>query len=326
MRVLVLVTDRTRLLTRTTRELLGAAAQLVRLGEGRLAAAAFGSQAAALAKALAEAGVEVAYAAAHQWLDGRWPEADLEAFLAAVVAAEATHVIVPADATGRDVAPRLAWRAGMGVVTQVTGFDRVDGQLVATRPVYGGRATAVLALPPRVVATIRERAFPPATLSGRGAVVYLDHSPPPGADSVELVERIREEDGGVDLEEARVVVSGGRGVGGPEGFAMLADLARLLDGAVGGSRAATDAGWLPPSCQIGLTGRSVAPELYIAVGISGASQHLAGVKAARTIVAINIDSTAPIFSAADIGVVGDWRPVVEALIAELRARDDASGR
>lgn len=316
-RVLVLATDRTGALTQATRELLGAAAQLARLVDGTVDGAVFGPQAPVLAQALAEAGVEVAYAAAHPWLDGTRPEADLEAFTVAVEEARAAYVLLPADATGRDLAPRLAWRAGMGLVTQVTGFGREPGRLVAMRPVYGGRATAVLELAPRTVATIRARAFPPHSLDGRGTVVRLDYSPSPGTDFVHVVERIREEASGVDLEEARVVVSGGRGMGGPEGFAMLAELARLLGGAVGGSRAATDAGWLPPSRQIGLTGRSIAPELYIAVGISGASQHLAGVKAARTIVAINIDPAAPIFSAADIGVVGDWRPVVGALIAEL---------
>lgn len=322
-RVLVLSTDRTAL-TRTTGELLTAAGEIAKLTGGMVAAAAFGPQAVSLAQALAGRGAEVAYAAAHRWLDGTYPEADLAAFATVSNTAGADYILLPAGTRGRDLAPRLAGREGIGAVTQVTGFAFRDGRLLAERPVYGGKASAAMELPAKAVMTIRARAFAPSSTQGAGCVEPIEVNLPSAAQSVQVIEHIREDGNGADLEEARVVVAGGRGIGAVEGFETLTALARLLGGAVGGSRAATDAGWVPQSRQIGLTGKSIAPELYIAVGISGASQHLAGVSAAQTIVAINIDPAAAIFQAADLGVVADWRPIVTALMAELSAwRQDA---
>jgi electron transfer flavoprotein alpha subunit len=319
--VLALVTDRALPPTRTTAELLAASGEVAMLTGGSVAAATFGTHAPALAEALATCGAEVVYAVDHEWLDGTLPEADLAAFVAVSRASEAQHILLPADATGRNLAPRLAVRERLGIVTEVTGFAHDDGRLMARRPVYGGKAVAVLEVPPRAVVTIRARAFLPTPLRSAGRVEPIAVDCPPEARAVEVVERVREDRGGVDLEEARVVVAGGRGIGGREGFEVLNELARLLGGAVGGSRAATDAGWIPQSRQIGLTGRSIAPELYVAVGISGSSQHLAGVTGAQTIVAINIDPAAPIFKAAHLGVVGDWRPIVTGFIAALSARE-----
>ena len=138
-----------------------------------------------------------------------------------------------------------------------------------------------------------------------------------------MVETVREESEGVKLEDARVVVSGGRGLGGPEPFSGLEDLAKLLGGAVGASRAAVDSGWVPPSLQVGLTGKSITPDLYITVAISGASQHMAGCSGAKCIVAINKDADANIFKDARYGVVGDWETVLPALTEAVRELMDS---
>ena len=169
-----------------------------------------------------------------------------------------------------------------------------------------------------VVVTARPGAFEPAEETG-GAELAAEARPVQvPTDAVRLRERVAAERAGPRLEEARVVVSGGRGIGGPEGFRLLEELARVLGGAVGASLAAVDEGWVPPDLQVGQTGKVVSPDVYFAVGISGASQHLAGIAGAKAVVAINKDPHAPIFEAARFGVVMDWRRFVPALIEECR--------
>lgn len=231
-----------------------------------------------------------------------------------------------ATALGRSLAPRLAARLGTGLTADCTGLD-IDPErrlLIQTRPAFGGNLMAVVVCPRHrpQVATARPRVF--RSLSpDRGRRGELISFPVDGSrllSRTRLLDYVEEVTETVKLEEADVIVAGGRGLGGPENFAMLFELARLLGGAVGASRAAVDAGWIPYYHQVGQTGKTVAPKVYIAVGISGAIQHLAGMSSSDVIVAINKNLQAPIFKVANYGIVGDLFEVVPALIEVLRRR------
>lgn len=224
---------------------------------------------------------------------------------------------------GRDVGPRLAFRLGVGLAQDCVELT-VDPQtknIIAHRPVYGGAAVAKVALTRRPsIVSIRPKVFDPAepTAGPGGQVTPLQVKLDPSSIAVKVVDTVKEQVAGVRLEDARIVVSGGRGLGGPEPFKMLEELAKLLGGAVGASRAVCDAGWLPSTYQVGLTGKTVTADLYIAVAISGASQHLAGISTVKTIVALNKDADSNIFKEARYGVVGDWKKVLPAFIDTVR--------
>jgi len=225
---------------------------------------------------------------------------------------------------GRDVGPRLAFRLGVGLAQDCTEvkLDPDTGRIVASRPVYGGNAVATVTFggaEPQMVA-IRDKAYEqlPPDPTRSGEVVALDVALDPSVVKVRHVETVSKESVGVRLEDAPVVVAGGRGLGGPEPFETLEDLAGLLGGAVGASRAACDAGWVNHGYQVGLTGKTVTPDLYMAVGVSGASQHMAGCSGAKNIVAVNRDPDANIFKAAAYGVVGDWSKVMPSFIETVR--------
>lgn len=220
---------------------------------------------------------------------------------------------------GRDLAPRLAFRLKTGLATDCVEFvvDPSSKELLMIRPVYGAKALATLtSLTKPPIATVRSKAFSPAVKdeARTGEIIPLSVKLDPAMLRVKFIERIKQEAEGPKLEDAKVIVSGGRGLGRAENFAILQELAKILDGVVGGSRAAIDNGWLPSTRQVGLTGTIVSPRLYIAVGISGASQHMAGCASSQYIVAINTDPDAPIFRRAHYGVVADYKPVVTAMI------------
>jgi electron transfer flavoprotein alpha subunit len=215
------------------------------------------------------------------------------------------------------VAPRLAERVGGAAVTHATSFELTDGRLTWVRPVFGGKALARIApLAEPVVVTIRRGAFEPAEPADAAATVETRQAPG-GDGAVELISSEATADES-SLEEASVIVSGGGGLGSEEAFSELEELAGLLGGAVGASLAAVDAGWAAPEQQVGLTGKAVSPDLYLAFGISGASQHLAGIAGAKVVVAVNTDPDAPIFAASRLGVVMDSRQLLRALVDELR--------
>jgi len=302
-------------------ELLGAARTLAEPLGQRVTAALLGKETSAHLQRLFAQGADLVAAASHPSLETYAPEAYLSALEQLFHYLDPTMILLAADSIGRELAPRLAYRLEAGIVTEVIEVAVTDDTPSFTSPAYGGRAMAVFV--PRgypVVITVKPRTFRPLQADEwrHGEVVEIDLDLPEHLLQVKVVERVREETGGVKLEEAKVVIGGGRGVGGPEGFKLLEQLAEVLRGAVGASRAATDAGWVPTSWQIGQTGKTINPDLYLAVGISGATQHIAGVSGAKTIVAINTDAEAPIFRVAQLGIVGDYRKVLPRLIEKLK--------
>jgi len=219
---------------------------------------------------------------------------------------------------GSLVAPRVAFRLGVVFASDCMEISNVDGSIVVTRPVFGGSALADFEVATaQSVITLRPGSFSASTETGNPSVEEFisDVTVDQRASVLDTIEESRE---GVRLEDANVIVSGGRGLGGAEPFSILHDLANVLEGAVGASRAACDAGWIDHAYQVGLTGKSVTPDLYIAVGISGASQHMAGCSSSRAIVAINKDADSNIFKEARYGVVGDWEKVLPAFLSAVR--------
>ena len=222
---------------------------------------------------------------------------------------------------GRDMAPRLAARLGTAVAMDCVELSLNGDRLQATRPCYGGSARACYSIngTPQM-ATLRAKVYDPLERDPSRQAEVVKQPAGVSADSlrVRITARRKEAVEGVRLEDAAVVVSGGRGVGGPEGFQPLEELAGLLGGAVGATRAVCDLGWYPVAAQVGLTGKVVTPDLYIAVAISGASQHMAGISQVKNIVAINKDPEASIFKSSRFGVVGDWKEVIPAFTEKVR--------
>ena len=235
-------------------------------------------------------------------------------------------VLTSATAIGRDMAPRVSARVHTGLTADCTGLDIQEetGNLMMTRPAFGGNIMATILCPDHrpQMATVRPGVMQrTAADKGRtGEIIRLDWTVPAEHKNVEILEVVKSCAEALDIQDARILVSGGRGMGGPEGFKLLEELAAELGGTVSASRAAVDAGWIAKDRQVGQTGKTVRPNLYIACGISGAIQHLAGMEESDYIVAINRDETAPIFEVADYGIVGDLFKVVPLLIDELRAR------
>jgi len=227
-------------------------------------------------------------------------------------------------AVGRDLAPVLAFRCDTIVVLDCVDLriDSETGRLLCTKPIYGGNALAnfVSSSYPQI-ATVRDKAFPVGEFSDaqQPEVITIDAAiDDKSIIKTKLLQKIKEEETGVRIEEASIIVSGGRGIGSAEGFQQLQELALLLNGAVGASRPACDYGWAPPHRQVGITGKIVSPELYIAVALSGSIQHLSGCAQSKRIVAINKDPEANIFNYADFGIVGDWKRVLPAFKNKLK--------
>ena len=244
-----------------------------------------------------------------------------EGYTAAVKAAadkvQPAAVFLAATAMGSDLAGRVAARQGWGCLADVTKLAVEGGALVATRPVYSSKAIATAdGAGKPVVVTLRPNVF---AAEGGGAPGQVEALAPISGDIRAVVREIVTKEGAeLDVSEANVIVTGGRGIKGPENFALIRDLAKLLGAAVGASRAVVDAGWIDHAHQVGQTGKVVSPSLYIACGVSGAIQHLAGMSSSKIIVAINKDAEAPIFKVADYAIVGDLFQVLPAMIEEVR--------
>ena len=232
-------------------------------------------------------------------------------------------ILLGQTSIGSDIAPRLAFRLETAATLDCVALeiDADSKRLLQTKPVYGGNAQAVFVFEtdPQIV-TVRAKSMTPMPRddSRKGEVVNIEAGIDPSIIKVRVLEKVKEEVEGIKLEDAAIIISGGRGVGGDEGFKKLEELAKLLKGAVGATRPACDNGWMPDKAQVGLTGKIVTPDLYIAVGISGASQHMAGCSGSKTIIAFNKDPEANIFKMAHYGVVGDWKKTFPAFAEKIK--------
>ncbi len=312
--VLVLVEHADGEIKKVTNELLTLARTL-----GEPSAVLLGGSVASLAEKLGEYGAQKVYVAESADLDDYLVAPKAEVLAQIVADTSPTAVLVASSAEGKEVAARAALRSGSGLITDAVGVSS-DGE--TTQGIFGG-AIAVQAKVTKGIPfiTVRPNSTAAEPASGAAEVVTVTPNISDAAKGAKVTERVVEAKGGrPDLAEAAVVVSGGRGLGGAEHFDLIEKLADSLDAAVGASRAATDAGWYPHQNQVGQTGKTVSPQLYIAVGISGAIQHRAGMQTSKTIVAINKDPEAPIFELADFGMVGDLFDVVPQLTDEITKR------
>lgn len=309
-------------LSSVTEELLGAATRIAE--GGKVSVTLLGSAAAGAAAAAFAAGADRACVSSDAAYDDFRSDQWLAAVEAALDQSGAAVVLVAQSGVGRDLGPRLAFRRNTAVAMDCLRVENIDGSLRATRSAYGGNAHATysFATSPAVVTVRAKSQDPIEPRSGAsGETVEL---PAAGASRSEIVSREAAVSEGLQIQDAQIVVAGGRGLGAPEGFQIVEELAAALGtdkAAVGASRAACDLGWYPPSQQVGLTGKVVTPDLYIAVGISGASQHMAGCSGSKTIVAINRDAEANIFKSARFGIVGDYKAVLPELISAIKALD-----
>lgn len=319
--VLVFAERREGALKRPTLEAVSTARRLADVLGGQVVVLALGPGAGAAAPEVARHGADrlLAVEAAH--LELYAPEGYAATLAAAAESCSAAIVLVPGTIMGRDVAARAAARLASACLADVVELDATpDGLVRARRPVYSGKAFArVSARSTRpVFATLRPNVFPVVDNPRAGEVAAFEAALPAGALRMRTVRVERSAAQELDVAEASIIVSGGRGLKEASNFSLVRDLAAALGGAVGASRAVVDAGWIPHAHQVGQTGKVVSPSLYVACGISGAIQHLAGMSSAKVIVAINKDGDAPIFKIADYGIVGDVFEILPKVTEEVR--------
>ena len=303
-------------LKKVTLEMLTAARAL---GEPSAVVAGLAGTAAAVKERLAEYGAAKIYVAESEDIDNHLVAPKAEVLAKLVGDTSAAAVLLPSTQEGKEVAGRLALKIGSGLLTDIS---EVDADGTVTQVVFAGavivKSKVAKGTP---IYTVSPNSVPPEPAPAAGEEIAVDIAISDDAKRVTVVERTVEASGGrPELTEASIIVSGGRGVGSAENFALIEGLADSLGGAVGASRAATDSGFYPHQFQVGQTGKTVSPQLYMAVGISGAIQHRAGMQTSKTIVAINKDNEAPIFELADFGVVGDLFAIVPALTEEITKR------
>lgn len=317
-KVLVLADIRNDKLRNVTFESLTAARTLAEGGE--VYAAMLGKNVAGLADSLAHYGADQVFVVEHDALANYVPDAYAKAMETVIRGSGADVVLMSHSAIGRDLAPKLAARFEAGQASDVISAEVADGKIVFTRPIYAGKAFTKVVISGMAFATVRPNNLPAAEpdTSRSANVTALTVELPADSLRAFIKEVVKKSTGGVDLSEAKIIVSGGRGVKSADGFKPLQELADVLGAAVGASRGACDAEYCDYSLQIGQTGKVVTPDLYIACGISGAIQHLAGMSNSKVIVAINKDPEAPIFKVADYGIVGDMFEVVPVLTEELK--------
>lgn len=316
--ILVYCSQRNGRITKGSFEAIGAARRLADSIDGTVGSALIGGEGiGGQAQELAAYGAQKVYVCENKRLEQYRPEMHLHVLKEIFNQTAPRLLLFIADTNGRELAPRLAYRTGAGIVSECIDLSIADGtsDVLIHKPVYGGKAIAQMVAKPSQVLTLRERCFEPLEKddSRQAEIVSINVALPDISDGVQPIDFVEEEFTGIKLEDARIIVSGGRGIGSKDQFKEIEELAETLKAAVGSSRAAVDAGWVPPSFQVGQTGKIVAPDLYIAVGISGASQHLAGMSGSKCIVAINKDPDAPIFRAAQFGIVEDYKKILPGL-------------
>ena len=295
-------------------ELIGAAKKLSGEGAGSVTALVAGNE--ALAQQLIAAGADNAIAATNAALTSGTAEAYVPAVQAALQQSGADVILLGQTSLGRDLGPALAFKLGTAVAMDCVDLKVEGGKIHATRSAYGGNARAEVGFKNSpAIATVKAKSFDAPTAAGSGSVSSIDAA---GESRVKVTGTSKAESTGIRIEDAPVVVSGGRGLGDPSAFKQLEELATLLKGATGASRAACDLGWYPPSQQVGLTGKTVSPGLYIAVAISGASQHMAGMAGSKNIVAINKDADANMVKVSKFAIIDDYKKIVPALIEEIK--------
>jgi electron transfer flavoprotein alpha subunit len=318
--VLVVAEQRDGVLKKVAFEMLGAGSELAAALGGSVEAALLGSDLADMPVTLAQYGATKVYVADDPALATYSSEGYASTLAAFIGKTEPAIILIGATAMGIDLAPRLAAKMSVGLASDCVALEIDGGKLVATRPIYAGKALAKVKLnaDPQI-ATVRSNVLPDPEPDEAATAVVEPVAAVAGGVRAKVVEIVGAGEGEIDVAEADRIVSGGRGVAGPEGFAPIRSLAKTLGAAVGASRAAVDAGWIEHAHQVGQTGKTVTPNLYIACGISGAIQHLAGMKTSKAIVAVNRDSEAPIFKVADYGIVGDLFEVAPLLEKEFEA-------
>jgi electron transfer flavoprotein alpha subunit len=319
--ILVFAEQRSDKIHPTALQIVTPAKELAAKTGGKVVACVIGEQIDAATAAIDKAGVDHIVTVSDPAL-GLYSALRYRTALTAVMAkVQPRVVLLPATFMGRDLAPRVAARAKAGLATDVIELKIADdGALDVRRPVYNGKAFCHVRFPKDrpAIASVRPNTFPAPTCAGGAAREALPFAPAPGDDRVDVKELAKAGGAVKDVTEADIIVAGGRSLKNEDNFKIIYELAKELDAAVGASRAACDAGYQPHSRQVGLTGKTVTPKLYIACGISGAIQHLAGMRGSKVIVAINTDKEAPIFKLADYGIIGDLFKVVPALTAEVK--------
>jgi electron transfer flavoprotein alpha subunit len=303
-----------------TFELLAAARTLSDAGGGDVHALVAGDS--TISQSLFEGGADAVHIATNEILkSGLTVDVFLPTAINVIESMGADIVLLAQTAFGRDFGPALAFKLNVGSAMECTGLTLDNGRLQATRSCYGGSARAEVTWSgPIQIATLKPKTWDALVTdtSRSGTVNEIDIA---GEARVKIISTKKAEATGVRLEDAEVVVSGGRGLGDPEAFGALEELGSLLNGATGASRAACDLGWYPPSQQVGLTGKTVTPNLYIAVAISGASQHMAGMSGSKNIVAINKDADSNMVQSSRFAVIEDYKKVIPALIEEIKSLD-----
>ena len=302
--------------TSTTLELLAKARTL-----GDVEAVALGKGAKAAGETLGKHGAKVVYANDDAAYDDYIAEPATDTLEALHKQHSPDLVLFGFTQNSREVAGRLAARLGVGLISNAGDIEAKGDGFVAKVPYFGGAKVASMKANKKpAIMLIRPKSFEASESGGTAEIKDAEAVIGSGSKRAHILERVVEASEKVKLEDAKVVISGGRGLGGPENFPLLEALASALGGAVGASRAVVDAGWVPYSMQVGQTGKSVRPSVYIAVGISGAMQHTVGMKSSKVIIAINKDGEAPIMKMADLGVVGDALKIVPALTAAIKAK------